>query len=115
MKIALPTSNNSVDGHFGHCEYFTVYKVNTDTKLIIEESRIEAPKGCGCRSNIASVLASENVKVLLTNNLGGNALSKLTKESIEVIRGCSGSVEEVAKAWLKGQVKDSIFPCIDHE
>jgi len=29
MKIALPSRQNQVDEHFGHCEYFTVFTVMT--------------------------------------------------------------------------------------
>ena len=32
MKIALPSRQNQVDEHFGHCEYFTVYTVNESMK-----------------------------------------------------------------------------------
>lgn len=32
MKIALPSRHNNIDDHFGHCEYFTVYTVDTSKK-----------------------------------------------------------------------------------
>jgi RNA recognition motif-containing protein len=32
MKIALPSNQNQIDEHFGHCEYFTVFTVD-DQKL----------------------------------------------------------------------------------
>lgn len=28
MKIALPSRNTSIDSHFGHCEYFTVFTID---------------------------------------------------------------------------------------
>ncbi len=28
MKIALPSYQNQVDEHFGHCEYFTVFTID---------------------------------------------------------------------------------------
>lgn len=115
MKLALPTKNNCVDGHFGHCDYFTVYTVDESNKTIIDEGRIEAPKGCGCSSNIPSVLAAENVSVLMTNNLGATALEGLKKENIEVILGCSGQVEEVTLDWLNGRLKRNPLICLDHK
>ncbi len=30
MKLALPSRNNMIDDHFGHCDFFTVLTVNTD-------------------------------------------------------------------------------------
>lgn len=115
MKLALPTTKNSVDGHFGHCEYFTVYTVDKEVKKILSEERVAAPKGCGCSSDIASVLAQEGVSLLITNNLGKSALEKLEKEDINVIIGCSGLVEDVATDWLKGTVKRNPLICLDHK
>jgi predicted Fe-Mo cluster-binding NifX family protein len=56
MKIALPSRQNMIDDHFGHCEYFSVFTVN-DNKEIISLETIVSPAGCGCKSNIASILA----------------------------------------------------------
>jgi len=28
MKIAIPTRNNEVDDHFGHCDYYTIYDID---------------------------------------------------------------------------------------
>ncbi|RPJ16200.1 MAG: dinitrogenase iron-molybdenum cofactor biosynthesis protein, partial [Desulfobacteraceae bacterium] len=33
MKIALPSKNNRIDDHFGHCEYFTVFTVNDNNEI----------------------------------------------------------------------------------
>lgn len=115
MKIALSTTNDKVDGHFGHCEYFTTYTVNKEKKEILEKGRIEAPKGCGCSSNIASILKQEKVDLLLTNNLGGNILSNLKKEDIEVILGCSGDVQKITEDYLHGRLKINPFVCLDHK
>ena len=57
MKIALPSCGNQVDEHFGHCQYFTVFTVDRASGIVAEE-RVEAPAGCGCKSNIARTLAS---------------------------------------------------------
>ena len=47
MKIALPCRDNQVDGHFGHCEYFTVFSLDADK--IVSEQRVDPPAGCGCK------------------------------------------------------------------
>ena len=56
MKIALPSRQNKVDEHFGHCEYFTVFTVN-DNKEIMSEETVASPTSCGCKSNVAQTLA----------------------------------------------------------
>ena len=70
MKIALPSRENKIDDHFGHCEYFTVFTVNTDTKEIIDSENVASPEGCGCKSNIAQVLSEMGVKLMLAGNMG---------------------------------------------
>jgi len=32
MKIAVPTKNEMVDSHFGHCEYYTIFTIDNETK-----------------------------------------------------------------------------------
>lgn len=114
MKIALPSRNKQIDSHFGHCEYFTVYTVDRDNKTIVSEELIESPAGCGCKSNIASVLSEKGVKLMLAGNMGDGAVRVLAHNGIEVIRGCAGLVSEVANHWLNGTLEDSGISCDAH-
>ena len=112
MKIALPSRDNLIDSHFGHCEYFTVYTINEEK--IIQEETIPSPSGCGCKSDIASVLAENGVTLMLAGNMGDGAVTVLNNSGIEVIRGCSGSIKEVALAWISGTLTDSGDSCHEH-
>lgn len=49
MKIAIPTKENVVDNHFGHCEYYTILTVGQDNQILSSET-IPSPQGCGCKS-----------------------------------------------------------------
>lgn len=113
MKIALPSRQDLIDDHFGHCEYFTVFTI--DNKEIIAQETIASPAGCGCKSNIASILAEMGVKVMLAGNMGEGAVNVLNNCGIEVLRGCSGAVIEVAQKWLDGSLADSGDSCHAHE
>ncbi|WP_017414373.1 NifB/NifX family molybdenum-iron cluster-binding protein [Clostridium tunisiense] len=115
MKIALPSRNNSIDSHFGHCEYFTVFTVDTNTKEILSSEQVASPAGCGCKSNIASVLVDMGVKVMLAGNMGDGAVRVLNNVGIQVLRGCSGDVKAVASNWLQGAVVDSGDSCHAHD
>ena len=106
MKIALPSYPNQVDEHFGHCEYFTVFTIDDQNKILSQET-ITPPPGCGCKSNIASTLADMKIEVLLAGNMGDGAVRVLNNAGIDVIRGCSGDVKTVALDWLNGSIKDS--------
>jgi predicted Fe-Mo cluster-binding NifX family protein len=115
MKIAIPvTKESQVDGHFGHCESYGVFTIS-DKNEITDIKSIESPQGCGCKSDIAGVLASDGVTIMLAGGIGGGAISVLNNSGIEVIRGCSGDAKEVVKLYLSGLVKDSGSSCHQHE
>ena len=114
MKIALPSYQNQVDEHFGHCEYFTVFTTD-DNKNILSEEIITPPPGCGCKSDIALILAQMGVKYMLAGNMGQGAVNVLGANGIEVLRGCSGNVREVVQKWLAGSLADSGLSCSQHE
>ena len=114
MRIAIPTRNNVVDDHFGHCEYYTIFTINENNEIISRE-RQDSPEGCGCKSNIASVLEEKGVSIMLAGNMGEGAKNKLESHHIQVIRGCSGPIEQVLGNWLQGKIKDSGEQCNHHE
>lgn len=114
MKIALPTRDGNIDDHFGHCDHYTIMTIDDD-KNIVERERMDSPEGCGCKSDIAPVLADKGVKVMLAGNMGQGACNILTGVGIEVIRGCSGDIEEVAAKWLAGEIKDNTIVCDHHD
>lgn len=115
MKIAVPvTKENQIDSHFGHCESYGVYTIS-DKNEITEFKTIESPQGCGCKSDIAGVLAADGVTIMLAGGIGGGAINVLNYSGIEVVRGCSGDAAEVVKLFLSGLVADSGSSCHQHE
>jgi predicted Fe-Mo cluster-binding NifX family protein len=115
MKIAVPITNeNQIDSHFGHCESYGVFSIS-DKNEIAEFIRVQSPQGCGCKSDIASVLAADGVTVMLAGGIGGGAINVLNNSGIEVIRGCAGDATEVVKLYLSGLVEDSGSSCSQHE
>lgn len=113
MKIAIPTRDGRVDDHFGHCDHYTLFTVD-DNKNITAEETLPSPEGCGCKSNIASVLREKGVTVMLAGSMGDGALNVLNGQGIRVLRGCQGSVRSLAEAYLKGFVLDSGEGCHHH-
>lgn len=113
MKIAIPTRENVVDDHFGHCEYYTIFTLDSKNE-IVEKEIMPSPQGCGCKSDIAGILEKEGVSVMLAGNMGGGALNVLTSHNIKVLRGCSGNVETVVKDYVSGNLADSGVGCSSH-
>ncbi len=115
MKIAVPvTSDNQIDGHFGHCESYSVFTIS-EKKEIADKKSVQSLQGCGCKSDIASVLASDGVTVMLAGGIGGGAINVLNNSGIEVVRGCTGDATEVVKLYLSGLIEDSGSSCHQHE
>ena len=112
-KIALPTRGGVIDNHFGHCEFYTILTVNDENQIVNTET-IPSPQGCGCKSNIASKFQEDGVTIMLAGNMGAGALQKLSAHGIEVVRGCSGPVMDVANAYLAGNLQDSGVGCQHH-
>jgi len=113
MKIAVPTRDGRVDDHFGHCAYYTIF--NVVNGKVMETSRLASPEGCGCKSGIAPVLKQMGVNVMLAGNMGQGAKNVLEAQRIEVIRGCSGDVEELVTSYLSGNLEDNGEACSHHD
>jgi len=114
MKVAVPTRGNIVDSHFGHCEFYTIF-TSDENRQIVNSELLPSPQGCGCKSNIASVLKEKGVSVMLAGNMGDGALNVLSSHGIAVYRGCSGDVRQVAEAFMKDQINDSGEGCHHHD
>jgi len=111
MKIAVPvTSKRQIDGHFGHCEFYNLFTIS-ENKEIVDVQKMESPQGCGCKSNIAPVLAEAGVNIMLAGGIGNGAINVLNRSGIEVVRGCSGNADEVVKQYIAGLVADSGLSC----
>ena len=114
MKIAVPTKeNNQIDAHFGHCEFYRIYTVSDQNKVILDE-KMDSPQGCGCKSNIAGVFEKEGIKIMLAGGIGDGAINKLNAHGVNVIRNCQGDVTELVQQYLAGKVKDSGTNCAAH-
>ncbi len=114
IKIAIPTSGNLVDNHFGHCEMYTVISADDNHNITATEI-LPSPQGCGCKSNIAGIFQKIGVKVMLAGGIGEGAIQVLNRHDIEVIRGCSGDVNVLAEKYLQGILTDSGVSCAQHE
>ncbi|MBO4738720.1 MAG: P-loop NTPase [Bacteroidales bacterium] len=114
VKIAVPTVNNRVDDHFGHCDHYTIFEVD-DNKNIVNEEIMSAGVGCGCKSGIAFDLRQKGVSIMLAGNMGDGAREVLTSNNIRVIRGCSGDIHELIHNYLAGKIADNGVGCSAHE
>jgi len=115
MKIAVPvTKSNQIDDHFGHCEFYVIYTISEKNE-IVDVQTIKSEQGCGCKSNIANVLAEKGVTIMLADGIGGGAINVLNNSGIKVVRGCSGNAADIVNLYVAGKINDSGESCSQHE
>lgn len=85
MKIVVSTSGNTndclLDARFGRCEYFMVYNSDDQSCSFIENEGAQASGGAGIKA--ANQVVNEKAEVVITGNLGPNALEVLEKSGIK--------------------------------
>ena len=111
MKIAVTCENNEVFQHFGHTPEFAIF--TAEGGKILEEKRLSS--GDSGHGALATLLADEEIDVLICGGIGGGAINALTQLGIQVVGGAEGSVREAAQAFLNGSLKArSDFRCNHH-
>lgn len=111
MKIAVTCEKSEVFQHFGHTPGFAVFEI--ENNVITSEKLL--PSGDSGHGALASVLAAENVDVLICGGIGNGAINALSSAGIKVVGGASGNVRAVAEAYLAGNLKvRPNFHCMHH-
>jgi predicted Fe-Mo cluster-binding NifX family protein len=100
MKIiAIPTKADMIEDHFGQCEYYTIVKVDDQNQVASKET-FSTPGGCGCRSNLAQILAEKGTRFMLAGHMGQGALNHLKASGIEVMCGFHGKIDDALDLYL---------------
>ena len=112
MIIAVTCENNEVFQHFGHTPAFAIY--TAENNEITSEKILEC--GDSGHGALASLLAAENVNVLICGGIGGGAINALKEADIKVVGGASGNVRSAAENYLAGKLKVRLnFFCNHHQ
>lgn len=86
MRIVIPSKDDKLCGHFGHCDYFSFVEVDSSTNEIKSiESRIPEG-GVSCAS--AGWISGEGADVILAGGMGGGPLQTFAQNGIRVVAGC---------------------------
>ncbi len=99
MKIVIPSAENKLCGHFGHCEYFTFVEVNPKTKEILNIEKKVPEEGISCQS--ANWLATQGANVVLAGGMGGRPMAIFAQNGVKIVAGCPElDIEEVVTKFL---------------
>lgn len=112
MKIAIPTANNLLCPHFGHCDEFTFVSVDPDKKEITGEEVIPAPEH---EPGLLPRWVHENgACMVIAGGMGMRAQQIFAENGVEVIVGApAGDPKEIVKLYLSGSLRTGINLC-DH-
>ena len=99
MKIVIPSAENKLCGHFGHCEYFTFVEVNPETKEISSIDKKIPEEGISCQS--ANWIASQGANIVLAGGMGGRPMAIFAQNGVKIVAGCPElDIEEVVTKFL---------------
>ena len=103
MRIAIPTTGDCLNPHFGHCEKFALVDVDPKTKEVTATTELVAPEH---QPGLLPVwLKERGVTVVIAGGMGARALSLFQEASIEVITGAPAeSIATLIRKYLDGSL-----------
>jgi len=116
MKIAVtstgPTLDSNIDPRFGRCPYFLIVETETMDFESIPNPNVSVPSGAGIQA--AQLIANKGAKILITGNVGPNAIEALSYAGINVITGVSGKVRDAVQMFKEGKLKATSPPALSY-
>jgi predicted Fe-Mo cluster-binding NifX family protein len=112
MRIAIPVTDGHLCRHFGHCEIFAFFDVDSKSKQILKSEEITAP--AHQPGLLPPWLKQHGVTHVIAGGLGSRARDLLNQVFIEIVGGApSDSPEDLVRHYLGGTLLASERAC-DH-
>lgn len=116
MKICISSLNNkkdsNIDLRFGRCRYFAIYDDETKEFIFVDNNNSVANHGAGVAS--AQKVIDNKVDVVITGNIGPNAMKLLTSAGIKIFEANNNTVEEVVNQFKSNKLKEIEKPVQSH-
>ncbi|MBC2699455.1 MAG: DUF5320 family protein [ANME-2 cluster archaeon] len=107
MKICVtstgPNMDASVDPRFGRCQYFVFVNSETMEYEAMPNPSIGASSGAGIQA--AQTVADKGAGVVITGQVGPNAIQTLGATNISIVTGASGTVSDAIEQYKSGQLQ----------
>lgn len=112
MKIAIPVNLGTLAQHFGHASQFAILEADRATGKVTGREDVDAPPHQP--GLLPGWLKQLGADVIIASGMGQRARQMFDAGGIEVVVGApSHSPEQVAEAWLAGELTVSENAC-DH-
>ncbi len=110
MKFAIPTLNNEITAHFGHCDKFAIVET-TDNKITNEETLTPPVHQPG---SYPKFLAEKGVDVIIAGGMGQQAQNLFYQNNIKVHLGViTGTAKKLVEDHINNQLQTGGNLC-DH-
>jgi len=107
MKICVtstgPTMDASVDPRFGRCQYFVFVDSETMEYEAMPNPSIGASSGAGIQA--AQTVADKGAGIVITGQVGPNAIATLGATNITIVTGASGTVNDAIEQYKSGRLQ----------
>ena len=112
MRIAIPTADDRLCMHFGHCQKFVLIDVDEDKRTITGKTEaVPPPHEPGV---LPKWLHDQQVGVIIAGGMGMRAQQLFREYGIEVVVGAPAEhPQTVALGWLDGTLATGSNVC-DH-
>jgi len=107
MLIAIASDGENVSGHFGRCEKYVLYEVESGRLA----NRRELPLPGHQPGGLPRSLSGHGVNVVIAGGMGPRAQALFAEEGIRTVLGASGPVEDVARAFAEGALQPGDSTC----
>lgn len=102
QKIAIPTNNDVLNPHFGHCKEFTL--IDVEEKEIKHVEVIDAPPHEP--GLLPPFLAKQGVTDVIAGGMGQQAITLFNEQGVNVLVGApQQSSQEIVKGYLSGYMR----------
>ena len=107
MKIAITSQGEElsslIDPRFGRCSYFFIFDENGELLKKIKNESLRVVHGAGVTA--AQVIAEEGIDIVITGNMGPNAIRLMQASGIKVISGVfDKSLKEVITMFKNKEI-----------
>lgn len=114
MKICVTAAGSTleamVDPRFGRTSQFIIVDPETMAFETLPNIAASAMSGAGIQA--AQTIAGKGVDVVITGNVGPNAFQALASAGIRIVVGASGTVREVVKRYMRGELTETHAPTV---
>ncbi len=112
MKIAFsatgPSLDSEIDPRFGRSAYYVVVDTETMQSEILQNPNLNASSGAGISA--AQLLCNQEVRTVITGNIGPKAHHVFAAVGVQMMTGVSGRIDDAIERYKAGKLLSGTDP-----